>query len=130
MLSQIDSSGQEHAVASRKLLLRETKYAVIEKECLAIVWALRMFHIYLYGQSFVLQTDHRPLSWLDRMKNSNARLTRWSLELQPYRAVLQHRPGKNHENADGLSRGACGAANIDCRESAGEFSSPQQSFEG
>ena len=72
MLSQIDSSGQEHAVAfaSRKLLLRETKYAVIEKECLAIVWAFRMFHIYLYRQSFVLQTDHCPVSWLERMKNT------------------------------------------------------------
>ena len=46
---------------SRKLLPREVNYATIE-ECLAIVWALRFFYTYLYGQSFTVETDHQPLS--------------------------------------------------------------------
>ena len=106
VLSQLDAQGEEHPVAyiSRKLFPRERKYSIIEKECLALVWALKMFHIYLYGQEFVVETDHQPLSWLDRMKNSNPRLTRWSLQVQPYRLTLKHRSGAQNGNADGLSR--------------------------
>ena len=85
VLSQYAEDGYEHPVAfaSRKLLPREVNYAVVEKECLAIVWALCQFHVYLYGQEFTIETDHLPLSWLERMKNKNARLTRWSLQIQP-----------------------------------------------
>ena len=51
VLSQADEEGEEHPVAysSRKLFPRELNYSVIKKECLAIVWALRYFHTYLYG---------------------------------------------------------------------------------
>ena len=72
---------------SRKLLPRETKYAVVEEECLAIIWALKL---YLYGQAFTIETDHQPLSWLSRMKNANARLMRWSLKIQPYRFDMKY----------------------------------------
>ena len=105
VLSQADRQGDEHpiAYASRKLLPRETKYSTIEKN----VWpsALKFFHIYLYGQSFVIQTDHQPLAWLQRMKNSNSRLTRWALAVQPYCLTLVHRKGADNGNADGLSHG-------------------------
>ena len=108
VLSQINRQGEEHpiAYASRKLLPRETKYSIIEKECLAVVWALKFFHVYLYGQSFVIQTDHQPLAWLQRMRNANPRLTRWALAVQPHCLTMEHRPGKNKGNADDLSRGA------------------------
>ena len=107
VLSQPNKEGQEHPVAyaSRKLLPRETHYAVVEKECLAIVWAVGTFHIYLYGQTFVLQTDHQPLTWLQRMKSANGRLTRWALTLQPNHFRMEHRKGTDNGNADGLSRG-------------------------
>ena len=109
VLSQQGDDGQEHpaAYASRKLLPREVKYSVIEKECLAIVWALKTFHTYLFGVDFTIETDHRPLAWLDRMKNANARLTRWALSLQPYHFTIGHRTGTQNGNADGLSRGPC-----------------------
>ena len=106
VLSQNGDDGCEHPVAyaSRKLLPREVNYAVVEKECLAIVWALKFFHVYLYGQEFAIETDHKPLSWLDRMKSTNARLTRWSLQIQPYRFEMRYRKGTDNGNADGLSR--------------------------
>ena len=106
VLSQEDESGQEHPVAfvSRKLFPREMSYSVIE-ECLAVVWALSYFNVYLEGQTFTVQTDHQPLAWLQKMKNANQRLTRWALAVQPYRLTVRHRKGSDNGNADGLSRG-------------------------
>ena len=71
--------------ASKKLLPRETRYSTIERECLAIVWGITKFQVYLYGKNFILQTDHRPLIYLQNCKMNNSRLMRWSLQLQPYR---------------------------------------------
>jgi len=71
------------AYASRKLTHAEQNYAVVERKCLAIVWAVAKFYRYLYGRLFVLQTDHRPLTFLDRAKLANARVMRWALALQP-----------------------------------------------
>ena len=104
VISQKDEKGDEHPVAyaSRKLFPREINYSVIKKECLAIVWALRYFNTYLYGQEFTVQTDHQPLAWLQKMKNMNHRLTRWALSIQPYRVTVQHRKGCSNGNADGL----------------------------
>ena len=70
--------GEDHPVAyfSRKLLPREEKYSVVEKECLAIRLAVQMFRVYLLGRPFIIQTDHRSLEWLDRLKDSNNRLMR------------------------------------------------------
>ena len=95
VLSQLEGQGEEHPVAfaSRKLLPREMNYSTIEKECLAIVWALKFFNTYLYGQVFTIETNHQPLSWLHHMKNSNARLTRWALAILPYQFEVKHRRG-------------------------------------
>ncbi len=121
VLSQGGDDGYEHPVAyaSRKLLPREVKYATVEKECLAIVWAIKFFYVYLYGQAFTVETDHQPLLWLNRMKNTNPRLTRWSLQLQPYRFQLKYRKGSENSNADGLSRANHGA-NVEMPEKASE----------
>ena len=106
VLSQVDDAGDEHAIAfySRKLLPREERYSTIEKECLAIKLGMQAFKVYLLGRRFSVQTDHRSLEWLDRIKDNNARLTRWSLELQQYDYVVQHRAGSANANADALSR--------------------------
>ena len=85
VLSQMDSKGTEHPVGyySRKLLPREKSYSTIEKECLAIKLGIQAFRVYLQGNPFEIQTDHRVLVWLDRLKESNTCLTQWSLALQP-----------------------------------------------
>uniref|UniRef100_A0A669EG75 Gypsy retrotransposon integrase-like protein 1 n=1 Tax=Oreochromis niloticus TaxID=8128 RepID=A0A669EG75_ORENI len=89
---------------SRKLFPREMKYSTIEKEALAIKWALDTLKYYLMGDEFVLETDHRALQWMNRMKDSNARITRWYLSLQPFRFRIQYRPGHKNVVADFLSR--------------------------
>ena len=68
--------------ASKKLSSAEHNYSTIEKECLAIVWGIKRFHLYLYGVPFVLQTDHEPLKYMDSAKYTNARLMRWAMFLQ------------------------------------------------
>ena len=106
ILSQPDADGSDRPVAyfSRKLLPREERFSTIEKECLAIKLGVQAFQVYLIGRTFTIQTDHRSLAWLDRMKDANARLTRWSLLLQSYTFNVEYRAGGKNGNADGLSR--------------------------
>eukprot|EP00731_Ephydatia_muelleri_P034853 Em0081g18a len=86
VLSQCDEEGQEHPVAyySRKLLPREERYSTVEKECLAIKEAIHHFRTYLLGRQFKGGDGSSALVWMDRLKDTNARLTRWSLLLQSY----------------------------------------------
>jgi hypothetical protein len=59
---------------SRKLKPAETRYSAVERECLAVVWAVKSLHPYLYGREFVLLSDHQPLSYLNSAKFSNSRV--------------------------------------------------------
>ena len=89
---------------SKKFTSAESKYAVVEKECYAIVWAVKNLRMYLEGREFVLETDHAPLQWLHHMKNINQRLLRWSLTLQEFRFQISYISGKVNVVADMLSR--------------------------
>ncbi|XP_060790702.1 uncharacterized protein LOC132894634 [Neoarius graeffei] len=93
---------------SRKLSVREGRYSTIEKECLAIKWAVLALRYYLLGRPFTLCSDHAPLQWLHRMKDANAQITRWYLALQLFNFKVVHRPGAQMVVADFLSRrGGC-----------------------
>ena len=93
------------AYASKKLLPREQNYAVIERECLAVVFGIKKFEKKkLYGRKFILQTDHAPLAWLTRSKIQKARCMRWALYLQSYRFRIEIIKGKDNIGADYLSR--------------------------
>ena len=89
---------------SRKLYPRETRYSTVEKECLAVKWALDTLRYYLVGKDFTVETDHRALQWLHKMKDSNARVTRWFMAMQPYCFKVRYRTGKSNVTADFLSR--------------------------
>ena len=90
--------------ASKKLLSHERNYSVIERECLALVFAVRKFQKYLYGKEFVLQTDHQPLAYIQRCKIDSARIMRWALYLQNYRFRIQSIKGTKNIGADCMSR--------------------------
>ncbi|XP_067248999.1 NACHT, LRR and PYD domains-containing protein 3-like isoform X2 [Chanodichthys erythropterus] len=81
VLSQ-EIEGEERPVLyiSRKLSKREAKYSTVEKECLAIRWAVLTLRYYLLGREFTLCSDHAPLQWLHRMKDTNARITHLMLQ--------------------------------------------------
>ncbi len=101
---ELEWIAQWHTIAIKKLLPREERYSVIEKECLAIKAGVAAFQVDLIGRPFTIQTNHRALMWLNQLKDKNSRLTRWSLSLQPYRFEVVHRKGVDNSNADALSR--------------------------
>ena len=103
VLSQGEEEDQPIAYFSRKHLPREQAYSTVENECLSIVLAVKHFKPYLLGRTFIIQTDHRALRWLHQFKEKNARLTRWSLLLQPYSFTIQHRKDQANANADAIS---------------------------
>lgn len=67
----LTQNGKIIAYASRSLTDVETRYSQTEKEALAIVWAIEHFHLYLYGQSFTLVSDHQPLETIQQSKGKN-----------------------------------------------------------
>ena len=89
---------------SRKLLPRETRYSTIERECLAIIWCVTKLQRYLWGKHFLLQTDHRPLTYLTGSVFKNHRVMRWSLALQEFSFSLAPISGSQNIWADLLSR--------------------------
>ncbi|XP_063070441.1 uncharacterized protein LOC134461440 [Engraulis encrasicolus] len=105
VLAQVQE-GEEHPVLylSRKLLPREKNYSTVEKECLAVTWALESLRYYLLGRRFTVVSDHAPLQWMARNKETNSRITRWFLSLQAFNFSVVHRAGRSHGNADALSR--------------------------
>ena len=104
LLQEAEGKLMPVAYASKKLLPREVKYSTVERECLSIVWSIEKFKIYLFGREFILQTDQQPLTYLRSMRNSNPRLSRWSLALQPYSFRIEYIKGCDNNCADLLSR--------------------------
>ncbi len=78
VLSQPDEKGHFRVIAyaSQRLKPAEQKYTTIEKECLAVIWAIEHFRPYLEGTTLNLETNHRGLQWLQNIKNPTGSLTR------------------------------------------------------
>jgi len=94
------------AYASRAMREEETRYAQIEKEALAIQFACQRFDQYLYGRTFRVETDHKPLVAIfsKGLNECPARIQRFRLKLQKYDFTLSYTPGKHMYIADELSR--------------------------
>ena len=104
-----DGSERPVAYASRSLSETEQRYAQIDKEALSIIFAVKRFHQYLFGLSFTIITDHKPLLGLFGSNKvipamSSSRMQRWALMLSAYDYTIEHRSGIKNSNADALSR--------------------------
>lgn len=87
---------------SRKFNRHQFNYSTIEKEALALIWA----QVYIGGglHPVVVFSDHNPLTFLSSLQNTNQRLMRWALFLQPYNLSIRHIKGSDNVMADALSR--------------------------
>ena len=108
LCQQKDGAELPVVFASRSLNKAERNYSQTEKEALALVFALKKFHHYLWGHKFSLITDHKPLLGLFNPNKpipemASGRIQRWSLMLQAYSFELFHRSGKSLGTADALS---------------------------
>jgi hypothetical protein len=92
------------AYASKKMTECQRRYSVMEKECLAIIWAVGKFQAFLFGREFVIETDHHPLACIRKSKVANGRIMRWALSLQPYRYRIEVIKGSQNIGADYMSR--------------------------
>jgi hypothetical protein len=97
------------AYASRTLSKPERGCSQLDKEALAILFAVKKFHQFLYGRHFVVYTDHKPLLGLlnpDKATPTMAssRMQRLALTLLACEYELIYRPGNQNGNADSLSR--------------------------
>ena len=104
-----DGSERPIANASKTLTTTQRGYSQIQKEALAIIFALNKFHQFLYGRCFILVTDHKPLLALFGPTKATPalaanRLARWALMLSQYEYSIEYRKTSDHGNADALSR--------------------------
>lgn len=76
----------------------------IEKELLAVHFAITQFKPYIYGRHFVVKSDHKPLIYLYNLKNPSSSLSRIRLDLEEYDFEIQYIRGKDNVLADALSR--------------------------
>lgn len=108
VLAQIqDQKERVIAYASHALTTSEKKWSTYDRELWAVVWSIRHFKHFLSGIPFKLITDHKPLLNLKTASvdtDPTGRRARWILELQVYDFTILHREGKQHSNADSLSR--------------------------
>ena len=105
VLSQKSEEGDRViAYHSRVLNKAESNYSTTDRECLAVIDSIKKFRPYLISQPFTVITEHHSLQYLHNQKNPTGRIGRWIMDLQPYNMTVIHRPGKQHQNADALSR--------------------------
>ncbi|OWY99132.1 Transposase, partial [Phytophthora megakarya] len=95
---------QPVSYASKVASETEAKYGITELECLAVVWAIKLYRPYLYGRRFTIVTYHSALKWLMMSPNLAGKLHRWALTLQKFDFEVQYRLGSTNVVADALSR--------------------------
>ena len=106
MLQKDESGWNPVAYTSRTKTQAERSYAQTEKETLCIVYAHERFHQYLYGRTYRVETEHKPLVSIFGKPLTDVPLTiqRMTLKLQKYDFELTYTPGKFMYVADSLSR--------------------------
>ena len=91
------------AFASRTLQPHEKNYGVTELEALGVVWAVKHFRPYLYGNKCDVFTDHVALKSLLSTPQPSGKLARWGMAIQELDLNIHYRPGKKNANVDALS---------------------------
>ena len=122
VLSQIqrDENGEDHerviAYYSKTLSPSEQRYCARRRELLAILRAVKHFEVYLRGPEFIIRTDHASLQFIKTLTQVPDQMFRWILFLEQYSYKIVVRAGKEHANADTLSRIPCNGKICICEQ--------------
>ncbi|KAL0553939.1 hypothetical protein IC582_007843 [Cucumis melo] len=96
--------GKVVAYASRQLKSHEQNYPTHDLELAAVVFALKIWRHYLYGEKIQIFTDHKSLKYFFTQKELNMRQRRWLELVKDYDCEILYHPGKANVVADALSR--------------------------
>ncbi|KAK5802526.1 hypothetical protein PVK06_030126 [Gossypium arboreum] len=96
--------GRVVAYASRQLKPHEKNYPTHDLELAAIVFALKIWRHYLFGERCHVYSDHKSLKYLMTQRDLNLRQRRWLELLKDYELIIDYHPGKANVVADALSR--------------------------
>ena len=96
--------GKVVAYASRQLKPHEKNYPTHDLELAVIVFALKIWRHYLYGEKCFIYTNHKSLKYLSSQRELNLRQRRWMELIKDYDCVIDYHPGKANVVADALSR--------------------------
>ena len=86
--------GKAVAYASRQLKLHEKNYPTHDLELVAIVFALKIWRHYLYGEKCFIYTNHKSLKYLPSQRELNLRQHRWMELIKDYDCVIDYHLGK------------------------------------
>ncbi len=105
-LFQTQEDGERRPIGfwSRSLNEHERNYSTTERECLAVIWALKTLRPYLMFEKFTVHTDHGSLRWLFNITEPSGRLMRWRLLLSEFDFEIKYKKGNLNCQADALSR--------------------------
>lgn len=111
VLSHVYPKGEVKPItfASCTLTATERNDSQIDKEALALIFAVKHFHQYVYGRSFILETDHKLLIYIFGSKKgipqmAASRVQRWAVMLSAYAFQIKYIKNTENAAADGLSR--------------------------
>ncbi|KAL4038175.1 hypothetical protein IC575_001783 [Cucumis melo] len=105
VLTVPDGSGRKVvACASCQLKSHEQNYPTDDLELAAVIFALKIWRHYLYGEKIQIFTDYKSLKYLFTQKELNMRQRRWLELVKDYDCEILYHPGKVNVVADALSR--------------------------
>ena len=118
--------GKVVAYGSRKLKTHEQNYPTHDLELTAVVFALKLWRCYLYGEKFQVYSDHKSLKHIFTQNDLNLRQRRWIEYLEDYDFTLNYHPVKAKVVADALSKKSRGELNVSIgewklRDALGDF---------
>ena len=100
--------GKVVAYASRQLKPYERNYPTHDLELAMVIFALKIWRHFLFGETYEIYTNHKSLKYLFSQKELNMGQRQWLKLLKDYDCIIQYHSGKTNVVADALSRKSVG----------------------
>ena len=110
-------SGRVVSYGSRQLKNHEQNYPTHDMELVAVVFSIKIWRHYLYGEEFEVYSNHKSMKYIFTHRDLNMRQRKWMKFLKDYDFTLHYHPSKANVVADALSQKSYGVlASIASRE--------------